>query len=206
MTTNFTTEELSYIAGIAIPDSEERDNLRNHAIRLLGYSVSADTDKTTENFAKRLVYYYAPTMQDKMTAKWVKLLANRVNKFLKGNELNASEALAKAIGATPKEFKASHPDYRSLKPLYRALACFKRGEWPSEETTLGKIKKYTKHTLGVIDGRFGRYVLKPQYRRYWRAVTYSAIIILLFIYVIVPAMNFWQGIVSYLNYLRWGIE
>lgn len=60
-------------------------------------------------------------------------------------------------------------------------------------------------TLWAIDGKFGRYVLKPKYRNRWRWFTYGTLTILLFKFIIIPFFEWWQGVVDYINYVRWGI-
>ena len=61
-----------------------------------------------------------------------------------------------------------------------------------------------KKILYAIDGRFGRRVLKEQYRGYWRIFTYGTLFILFFRFVMVPFFNWWDGVVSFLNYVIWG--
>ena len=58
--------------------------------------------------------------------------------------------------------------------------------------------------LKAIDGRFGNKVLKPQYRVYWRIFTYGTLFILFFRFVMVPLLNWWDGVVRLLNYVIWG--
>jgi len=57
--------------------------------------------------------------------------------------------------------------------------------------------------LNAIDGRFGKKVLKPIYRKIWRTITYGSLIIVL-IYLFVQFMNFWDKVVDFLNYVIWG--
>lgn len=58
--------------------------------------------------------------------------------------------------------------------------------------------------LKAIDGHFGNKVLKPQYRVYWRLLTYGTLFILFFRFVMVPFFNWWDGVVRLLNYVIWG--
>lgn len=67
-----------------------------------------------------------------------------------------------------------------------------------------EIMKIVMRILYAIDGRFGNKVLKPQYRSWWRLFTYGTLVILLFRFVLVPILNWWQGVVDFLNYVIWG--
>lgn len=61
-----------------------------------------------------------------------------------------------------------------------------------------------KTILLAIDGRFGKRVLKPSYRRVWQSLTYGAIIVAIFKFILFPILEWWQGIVDFLNYVIWG--
>lgn len=58
--------------------------------------------------------------------------------------------------------------------------------------------------LHAIDGRFGRRVLNEQYRGYWRLMTYGTLTILFIRFVMFPILEWWQGVVDFLNYVIWG--
>lgn len=58
--------------------------------------------------------------------------------------------------------------------------------------------------LQAIDGRFGRKVLNEQYRGYWRLMTYGTLTILFIRFVMFPILEWWQGVVDFLNYVIWG--
>lgn len=58
--------------------------------------------------------------------------------------------------------------------------------------------------LWFIDGRFGNRVLKQQYRRWWRIMTYGTLIFLFFKFIMFPFMEWWSGVVALLNYIIWG--
>lgn len=60
--------------------------------------------------------------------------------------------------------------------------------------------------LYVLNGKFGRYTLKPKYRKWWRCITYGTLTILIFKYVFIPFIEIWQEMVAFLNWCRWGIE
>ena len=59
--------------------------------------------------------------------------------------------------------------------------------------------------LWALDGKFGRRVLKPKYRRIWRCITWGSLAVLFFIYILIPLFEFWDKVVSVINYIRWGI-
>ena len=59
--------------------------------------------------------------------------------------------------------------------------------------------------LWALDGKFGRRVLKPKYRRIWRCITWGSLAVLFFIYILIPFFEFWNRFVSAINYIRWGI-
>lgn len=70
-----------------------------------------------------------------------------------------------------------------------------------------KLKNTTivmKKILYAIDGRFGRRVLKEQYRGYWRLFTYGTLSILFIRFVMFPILEWWSGVVDFLNYIIWG--
>lgn len=49
----------------------------------------------------------------------------------------------------------------------------------------------------------GSFIKMYELRIAWRVLTYDTLIIALFVYVISPLMDWWQGVVDYLNYIRW---
>lgn len=71
------------------------------------------------------------------------------------------------------------------------------------------VKKLTREpiyltVLRAIDGRFGRKVLKPQYRRWWRLATYGTLAVLFVKFVMFPFFAWWDKVVDFLNYVIWG--
>ena len=208
-TLTLTKSELSVLAGIT-EDYSKRQNIALKATQALEMSVPVKYDKSIENFTKRIIYYRGMNREDiretEMTGKWLKILAKRVNIFLKGNELEPSENLAVCLAArNAKEYKELHPNYRLIGQLYRGIRAFEKKEFPSEDTMKGKILNMLFLILGVIDGRFGRRVLKPKYRKWWRVATYGTLTILMFIYIVIPFCHYWQMMVDYINWVRWGI-
>lgn len=65
-------------------------------------------------------------------------------------------------------------------------------------------KPIYKLILEFINGRFGKKVLKPQYRVWWRLFTYGTIIMLFIRFVMFPFFEWWDGVVRFLNYVIWG--
>lgn len=57
----------------------------------------------------------------------------------------------------------------------------------------------------ALDGKFGRRVFKPKYRRIWRCITWGSLTILFFVYILIPIFEFWERVVSVMNYILWGI-
>ena len=64
--------------------------------------------------------------------------------------------------------------------------------------------KIANNIVNGIDGRFGNRVLKPQYRRWWRLMTYGTLFILFVRFVMFPFFEWWDGVVDFLNYVIWG--
>lgn len=58
--------------------------------------------------------------------------------------------------------------------------------------------------LYAIDGRFGKKVLKPQYRVWWRLFTYGTLFLLFARFILFPFFRWWDGVVSLLNHIIWG--
>lgn len=209
-TLNLTKSELSVLAGITENPCKSQ-NIANKAMKALGYSVSTEYDKTSDNFAKRIIAYIGMNNPDKvseteLTGKWLKMLAKRVRTFLKENELEPSEGLAISLAEhTAKEFKKLNPNYKAVGQLYRGIKAVINKEYPEEDTLKGKFINVLVAILYAVDGRFGKWVLKPEYRTWWRVATYGTLIVLFFIYIFIPIMDWWQGVVDYINYVRWGI-
>ena len=64
--------------------------------------------------------------------------------------------------------------------------------------------KYVMVVINFLNGKFGRYRLNQPYRRVWRVITWTTVVVLAWIYVICPFFDWWQGIVNYMNYVVWG--
>lgn len=206
-TLNLTKSELSVLAGI-IENPEKKQSITNKAQKALGLSLPVSQDKTTENFIKRVISYIGINNPDvkemEVTGKWLKMLAKRADIFLKRNGLKPSEELAISLSEhEAKEFKKLNPNYKMVYQLYRGIQAFVTKDFPEEDTFKGKVFNVIVAILYAIDGRFGNRVLKPEFRVWWRLFTYGTIIVLFFIYIFIPFMNWWQGVVDYINYVRW---
>lgn len=64
--------------------------------------------------------------------------------------------------------------------------------------------KYVIVVINFLNGKFGRYRLNQPYRKVWRVITWTTIVVLAWIYIICPFFDWWQGIVNYMNYVIWG--
>lgn len=204
---NLTKSELSVLAGIT-ENPYKSQVVASKAMKELGYSVLMKHDNSVENFTKHIISYMGinnPEIHEtELTGKWLKMLAKRVNVFLKGNGLKPSEELAISLAEyKAKEFKKLHPNYKQVYQLYRGIQAFVNKEYPEEDTLKGKVLNILIAILYAIDGRFGKRVLKPEIRKWWRVVTYGTLIVLFFIYIFIPFMDWWQGVVDYINYVRW---
>lgn len=70
---------------------------------------------------------------------------------------------------------------------------------------INQIKiKDMERILNIIDGRFGKRVLKPQYRVWWRTITYGSLFFLFFRFVVIPFFEFWEKVIMFLNFVIWG--
>ena len=64
--------------------------------------------------------------------------------------------------------------------------------------------KYVMVVINFLNGKFGRYLLNQPYRKVWRVITWTTVVVLAWIYVIYPFFDWWQGIVNYMNDVFWG--
>ena len=86
------------------------------------------------------------------------------------------------------------------------LVLLKSSDNECYDNIIKKLRKEPiwKRILHAIDGRFGRRVLKEQYRGYWRLMTYGTLSILFIRFVMFPILEWWQDVVDFLNYVIWG--
>lgn len=64
--------------------------------------------------------------------------------------------------------------------------------------------KYVMVMINFLNGKFGHYRLNQPYRKVWRVITWTTVIVLAWIYIICPFFDWWQGIVNCMNYVIWG--
>lgn len=64
--------------------------------------------------------------------------------------------------------------------------------------------KYVMVVINFLNGKFGRYRLNQPYRKVWRVIAWTTVVVLAWIYVICPFFGWWQGIVNCMNYVIWG--
>lgn len=86
------------------------------------------------------------------------------------------------------------------------LVLLKSSDNECYDNIIKKLKKKPiwKRVLYAIDGRFGNRVLKPKYRKWWRLFTYGTLVILFIRFVMFPILDWWSGVVDFLNYVIWG--
>lgn len=86
------------------------------------------------------------------------------------------------------------------------LVLLKSSDNECYDNIIKKLRKEPiwKRILHAIDGRFGKKVLKDQYRNWWRLMTYGTLVILFIRFVMFPILEWWQGVVDFLNYVIWG--
>lgn len=58
--------------------------------------------------------------------------------------------------------------------------------------------------LEVMNGKFGKRVLKPRYITYWCMLTWGTATVVAIRVILVPILEWWSGIVDMLNYIIWG--
>lgn len=86
------------------------------------------------------------------------------------------------------------------------LVLLKSSDNECYDNIIKKLRKEPiwKCILYAIDGRFGNKVLKPKYRKWWRLFTYGTLAILFIRFVMFPILDWWSGVVSFLNYVICG--
>ena len=60
------------------------------------------------------------------------------------------------------------------------------------------------HLYRGMNGRFGKHKLKKPYMYVWRFLTWGTFVWVAFTYVFAPFFNWWDKVVSFLNYVIWG--
>lgn len=60
------------------------------------------------------------------------------------------------------------------------------------------------HLYRFLNGRFGKRVLRQPYKKIWQVVMWNLFIYLFSTKVVFPILEWWQGVVNYMNYVVWG--
>lgn len=55
-----------------------------------------------------------------------------------------------------------------------------------------------------MNGHFGKHKFNKPYVYVWRFLTWGTLVWVVFTYVFVPFFNWWDRVVSFLNYVIWG--
>lgn len=66
------------------------------------------------------------------------------------------------------------------------------------------IVNYVMVVINFLNGKFGRYRLIQPYRRIWKIITWTTVMVIAWIYVVCPFFDCWQRIVNHVNYVIWG--
>lgn len=72
------------------------------------------------------------------------------------------------------------------------------------DVVLENVCKAVYYSYGVLNGRFGKYVLRKPYKRIWSIILWTLFIYLFTIKIIFPIMECWQSVVDNANYFIWG--
>lgn len=56
-----------------------------------------------------------------------------------------------------------------------------------------------------MNGYFGKYMLRKPFIYVWRSLTWGTLVWAVFTYVFMPFLNWWDGVVAFLNYVIWGV-
>ena len=60
------------------------------------------------------------------------------------------------------------------------------------------------HLYRFLNGRFGKRVLRQPYKRIWQWIAWTTFVVLFFKFVMFPIIEWWTGVVHFLNYVIWG--
>lgn len=64
--------------------------------------------------------------------------------------------------------------------------------------------KFMVAIVKALDGKFSNRVLKQPYRNYYRAVVWTTLTILIWIYLLVPFFGWWDKVIHGANNIIWG--
>lgn len=202
----FTIEELTK----NVENSQLAKEINRKVRKSLGLSVPLSEDKSIKNITRNIVREVMSSKERDevvLDKKWLNFLARHVKKFLRGNELTADESLVKLLGSgNAKEFYGKYPTAKYYDELYAAIQTWlTQPVPPTRVDVVDLLFSIVVGALQFIDGRFGKIVLKPKFRLWWRIVTYSVIAILLWKFIVCPLFETWERTVSCVNYVARGI-
>lgn len=211
MKTKFTKEELFAIEILSSKrEGEAVQNINRKVRKSLGLSLPLSEDTSVQNITRNILKEVSMAKGCEETAvnrEWLNFIAPHVKKFLQGNGLKADEALVKLLGSgNAKEFYATYPTAKYYEELYAAIQTWLTTPVPPKNINpLDVVLSVIIVVLRFIDGKFGRFVLKPKFRLPWRIVTYSLTIVFLWKFVICPFFGLWDNVINFVNYVLWGI-
>ncbi len=202
----FTIEELTK----NVENSQLAKKLNLKVRKSLGLSVPLSEDKSIKNITRNIareVMLSKERDEVVLDKKWLNFLARSVKKFLYGNGFTADETLIRLLGSgNAKEFYAKYPTAKYYEELYAALQTWlSMPVPPARVDVIDLLFSIVVGALQFIDGRFGKRVLKPKFRLWWRIVTYSIMAILLWKFIVFPLFEAWERMVGFVNYVAWGI-
>lgn len=202
----FTIEELSK----NVENSQLAKELNIKVRKSLGLSVPLSEDNSIKNITRNIAREVMMSKERDevvLDKKWLNFLARSVKKFLHGNGFTADETLIRLLGSgNAKEFYAKYPTAKHYEELYAAIQTWlSMPVPPARIDVVDLLFSIVVGALQFIDGRFGKRVLKPKFRLIWRIVTYSVTAVLLWKFILSPFFATWERMVSFVNYVAWGI-
>lgn len=72
--------------------------------------------------------------------------------------------------------------------------------------TIDFLENYLYVFYRVMNGHFGKKVLKQPYKKIWCCLTWSCLFILFFVFIFCPIIEAWGNFIDFVNYVRWGIK
>lgn len=207
MKQTFTNSELFAIEILTRNEQDpvsEGINLKTR--KMLGMALPVSVDQTPENIAKRIVEYMSENGNCGISKEYLKVLARTLKNFLKENGLKADENLALTIA----NGKASeiYPWVKGSEEVTKIFQEWNNGTTPERKNVQEVVKSTAEKVVitlaRAIDGKFGKKVLKPRIRVYWRFMTYGLLVLAFVKFILIPFFGWWDNVVRLLNALAWG--
>lgn len=208
MKKSFTNSELIVIEYLSRNGEDPVSKTINLKTRKeLNMSLPVSVDTTTENLVKRVAEYMMNEKENREISKeWLKILARTLNIFLNENGLKVDENLAKAIASG--KANEIYPQAKGTEKVTEMFNAWRGGvslETPNfTEVLKEKAEKVAIILARAIDGKFGKMVLKPRVRIYWRFFTYGLLVLTFVKFILIPFSQWWEKVVNLLNALAWG--